>query len=134
MTLRNKQKVLLIALACWLVAFVVAMIIATMSYAADATFSWLPNTEPDLAGYKIHYGSAAGAYDQIIDVGLPDPVDGRIRYTISDVSAGITYYTATAYDTGGLESDYSNEVEFNPAPAPPADLRSITVNVTVTVQ
>ena len=73
-----------------------------------ATLEWDPNSEPDLAGYKLHYGLASRSYDTTIDVG------NRTTYTITDLSVGETYYiAATAYNTSGLESGYSNEVILN---------------------
>ena len=79
----------------------------------SATFSWLPNQETTLAGYKIYYGTVSGTYDNTIDVGNPAPVDGRIHGQVNGLVEGTTYYFAvTAYDTNGLESDYSTEVSW----------------------
>ncbi len=79
----------------------------------QAEFSWLPNTEPTLAGYRIHYGTTSGSYTTTIDVGLPQPVDGRVYGTVTGLTEGATYYfAATAYDTNGQESDYSTEVSY----------------------
>lgn len=86
--------------------------------AAQASFDWLPNSETNLAGYKIYYGFSSGNYTSVIDIGLPDPVDGRIHGTIYDLTDGETYYfAATAYDDGGNESDYSVEVVHTPSSA-----------------
>jgi len=74
----------------------------------QATLEWDPNSEADLAGYKLHYGLASGSYDTTIDVG------NQTTYTITDLDVGETYYiAATAYNTTGLESGYSNEVIFD---------------------
>ena len=71
----------------------------------QATLIWDPNTEPDLAGYKLYYGLSSGNYPYIVDVG------NQTTYTLSNLEVGKTYYiAATAYTTAGLESDYSNEV------------------------
>ena len=71
----------------------------------QATLEWDPNSEPDLAGYKLHYGLASRSYDTTVDVG------NRTTYTITNLEVGETYYiAATAYNTSGLESGYSNEV------------------------
>jgi hypothetical protein len=71
----------------------------------QATLEWDPNNEPDLAGYKLYYGLASGSYETTIDVG------NQTTYTITDLDVGEIYYiAATAYNTSGLESGYSNEV------------------------
>jgi VCBS repeat-containing protein len=76
-----------------------------------ATFSWLPNQEEDLAGYKIHYGTASGNYTQTVDVGNPALVDDRVPGQVNNLTEGTTYYfVATACNTSGIESDYSTEV------------------------
>lgn len=79
--------------------------------AADASLSWTaPTTHTDgtpltdLAGYKVHIGSASRQYDQKLDVGK------ATNYTVSNLTDGGTYYFAvTAYNTSGVESTYSNE-------------------------
>ena len=74
---------------------------------AQATLIWDPNSETDLAGYKLHYGQSSGSYSAVVDVG------NTTTYTLTDLEPGRTYYVAaTAYCTEGLESGYSNEVVF----------------------
>jgi len=73
----------------------------------EVSLEWDPNTEPDLEGYKLYYGSGSGNYDYTIDVG------NQTSYTVTDLQAGETYYFAvTAYNTTGYESGYSNEIEY----------------------
>lgn len=79
--------------------------------AAEVNLQWTPNSETNLAGYKIYYGKATGDYDDIIDVNLPPITDEVIRISLSDFEDGITYYlAATAYDSDGFESDFSTEI------------------------
>ena len=74
----------------------------------QASFTWKPNTEDDLAGYKIHYGNSRRNYDSHINVGK------QTSYTITGLVKGKTYYfAATAYDFAGNESDYSAEAVYN---------------------
>jgi hypothetical protein len=76
-------------------------------HSAQVTLAWDPNTEPDVAGYRIYYGLASDQYSNRIDVG------NQTRYTVASLVDGKTYYfTATAYDKKGNESDFSNEVVF----------------------
>jgi len=80
--------------------------------AAQATLSWTaPTTNADgssltdLAGYKFYVGNASGSYQQCIDVGNLN------SYTLNTLNDGATYYFAvTAYNSTGLEGNYSNEV------------------------
>ena len=66
---------------------------------AQVTLTWDPNSEPDLAGYDIYYGTASGNYQWKTDVG------NVTTYTLNGLNIGVTYYfAATAYNTQGLES------------------------------
>ena len=69
------------------------------------TVQWSPNSESDLAGYKVYYGIASRSYSRTIPVGL------NTTCQISDLEPGYEYFFAvTAYDTAGNESQFSNEV------------------------
>jgi len=78
----------------------------------DVRFSWLPNSEPNLAGYKIYYGTDdGGPYTDEIDFGAGELVDGRIHGEIEGLPCGITYhFVCVAYNTNEEESDYSRQV------------------------
>lgn len=69
------------------------------------TFAWSPNVDP-VAGYRVYYGqTSGGAYPQMIDAG------NSTTATISDLIPGkIYYFVATAYDSTGSESTFSNQV------------------------
>jgi len=82
--------------------------------------TWNANTESDLAGYKIYYGTTSNTYDVTTDVGKVT------NYITPELSPGSTYYFAvTAYDTANNESNYSAEINVlipdedqNPPPTP----------------
>ncbi|MEW6187274.1 MAG: fibronectin type III domain-containing protein [Thermodesulfobacteriota bacterium] len=74
---------------------------------AEVSLAWEPNSEPDLAGYNVYYGTSSGTYQWVVDVG------NVTTYTLTNLSFNDTYYiAATAYNTQGLESGYSNEVVY----------------------
>lgn len=80
---------------------------AAPSEGKSITLAWDPSTGPNVSGYNVYYGTASGSYSKTISSGM------ATNATITDLTAGVTYYfAATAVDTAGLESAYSNEVEF----------------------
>jgi len=83
--------------------------------AGSLSLAWDPNTEDDLAGYKVYIGTASQTFSQIIDVGHVT------AFTVTDLLEGETYFsTVTAYDIFVNESNFSNEVSTTiPVTAPP---------------
>lgn len=85
--------------------------------AGDAILSWAPNTDSDLAGYKVYYGTASRRY------GAPVTVGNQTAYTVTGLGLGTYYFALTAYDAFGNESAFSNEISktFFDASAPAPD-------------
>src|SRR6266550_966200 len=74
--------------------------------AQNITLKWDPNPAPNLAGYRLYYGTNSGVYTQEIDVG------NMTAALISNLKEGRTYFFAvTAFNTAG-ESLPSNEVSY----------------------
>lgn len=69
-------------------------------------FTWEASAEPDLAGYKIFYGTTSGTY--------PDEVSAAADLTaeeVTDLTAATRYYfTIAALDEAGNESEKAAEV------------------------
>ncbi len=84
--------------------------VGALEASAFVNLAWDANTEPDLAGYRIHSGTSSGSYTRpSIDVSLVN------AYSISNLQANTTYYfVVTAIDRAGNESAYSNEVAAQP--------------------
>jgi hypothetical protein len=62
-------------------------------------FSWLPNNEPDLAGYRLYCGGQPGIYTNVIQI-----PSTRTNACVS-VQRGVTnYFVLTAVNSAGLES------------------------------
>ena len=74
---------------------------------------WLPNTESDLAGYRVYYGTRSDdAFTTSIDVGMATREEDLVVYTITNLNRGQEYCIAlTAYNTSNYESDFSNPWE-----------------------
>ncbi len=81
------------------------LLFCSIESVAQIKLAWDPNIEPDLAGYKVYYGTASRTYRTPINVGKVT------TYTLNGLSPAVVYYVAvTAYDTANHESAYSNEV------------------------
>src|SRR5450631_3548271 len=90
---------------------ILLLLTASTLRASTVTALWNANTESDIAGYKLSYGTTSGVYTTTIDV-------GNVTSYVVPVLGGQTYYfVVQAYDTGGLLSAYSTEVPFTVAPA-----------------
>lgn len=75
--------------------------------AAQVTLAWDPNSESNLAGYHIYWGTVSRSYENKATIGT------ETSYPITGLQEETTYYIAvTAYDTDGNESDYSAELAY----------------------
>lgn len=84
-----------------------AITLSLVSASTSVQLAWGANTEPDLAGYRILYGTTSGNYTRTIDVG------NVTTYVVSALIANTTYYfTVVAYDQAGNVSEPSNEIVF----------------------
>lgn len=103
--------------------------------AQSVTLEWDPNSEPDLAGYNIYRSQQSGSGY----VKLNSSLIQATSYTDDTIQYGVTYYyVATAVNTSGLESGYSNEVAYTAQlpPQPPVavdDVASVNEDGVVTV-
>jgi hypothetical protein len=78
-----------------------------LGHSAQVTLAWDSSQSPNVAGYKIYSGTSPGSYSQFTNVGSTN------AYTLTNLTEGMTYYfAATAVGTGGIESAYSNQVNY----------------------
>jgi hypothetical protein len=101
---RIRRVVFLLWLSSGLSVFLPFFVSAQVSI----DLSWQPSPDTNIMGYNIYYGTSSRTYTNEISVG------NATSTTISGLAGGITYYfAATAYDSAGDESDYSNEISYN---------------------
>ena len=107
-------------------AVLLSTLIPADALAANVRLQWNPNSESDVSGYRVYFGTSSGSYSQSVNVGKV------LDYTLSGLSAGQNYYfVATATNVSGIESIYSSAVSIaipalptptltpTPAPTPP---------------
>ena len=115
-------RFLLVLLACLFLGFAVTPAQAQqVQLTWDAPLQTNGTPVPNLAGYKLYYGSQSGQYPTMIPVGM------KTTYTVTNLSAGRTYYfAAKAYNSTGMESAFSNEVSVTLPTNPPGGHNSPT--------
>lgn len=76
--------------------------------AGTVTLAWDPSPDTNVSGYNIYYGGASGSYtNKITELDVTNAV-------VSDLAEGATYFfAATAVDSSGDESDFSNEISYS---------------------
>jgi len=92
----------------------------TAHAAQSVNLAWDPVPDQTVAGYNVYYGTASGVYTNEI------PAGAATSSIVSGLAENVTYYfTVTAYDILGLESDFSNEVSYTvPGPVSQPRLQS----------
>lgn len=82
-----------------------ATVLAGSAKAQSITLAWDPVS--GVSGYKLYQGGASRVYSNSVDAGT------TTQRTLSNITIGKTYYFAvTAYNSSGIESDYSSEITY----------------------
>lgn len=134
------------------IAVLIILMVATVSLAKDisVSFTWDPNTEPDMAGYALFQRLDGQAYDYtapidpnctIVDGGCyTNPTDKTNLFTLTlsapEGQLSKWFWVARAKDTEGQWSEDSNEVflEVNLTPlASVGDLSAVFNTTTQTI-
>ncbi len=77
----------------------------------DVTIAWDANPEPDVIGYRLLFGDQRGTYPNVVEAG------NNTMAVIPGTGPRTFYVVAIAYNTAGLESLPSTELEVIVTPA-----------------
>ncbi len=87
---------------------------AAAAGAQRLTLAWDPSPSAAVSGYRLYYGTNTRSYQFVTNAGLV------LTQSVVLPHRGRWFFAATAYDTNGLESDFSSEVSWESRPLPPA--------------
>ena len=83
------------------------------AYSAQVTLAWDPDTDPNLAGYRIYYGLLMDQYSSSVDAG------NRTSYTLSGQSVNVGV-------TNGNDANNGHPKKLPAKPSPKSMLRDST--------
>jgi hypothetical protein len=90
-----------------LLLLAILSLLVPAAHAGQVTVAWDANPEPEVAGYKIYYGTRSGSYTASLDAGNATSI------LLSGLQDGATYFfAAVAYDASNNESGFSNEITY----------------------
>ncbi len=90
-----------------------AVAVAGLARGQTVTLAWDASPSAAVAGYRVYWGTNSRAYCCVTNAGLV------LTQAVVLPHRGRWFFAATAYDTNGLESDFSSEVSWESKPAPP---------------
>ena len=87
--------------------------LATVASAQKVRLAWDASPSPGVSNYRIYFGTNSRSYSFVTNVGLVLTQRVAVPFT------GRWFFAATATDTNGLESAFSNEVQWEAKPSSP---------------
>lgn len=88
-----------------IILIAILLLVCTPAIGGEIKIAWQPNTEPDLAGYFLYYGTEERPQRYRLDVGR------QTQYFLQNLEVGITYFiTVTAADREGNESLFAERI------------------------
>ena len=92
---------------------ILILLSAPLVHAQRVKLAWDASPSLGVVGYRIHFGTNASNYSFVTNVGLVRTQTVVVPHT------GRWFFAATAVDANGMESDFSNEVQWEAKPIAP---------------
>lgn len=86
---------------------------AVSRWSATVPFTWSASQDPSVTQYRLYHGRAPGNYTNSVTT-------TSLAASLNNLPAGTNYVAATALNSGGAESDFSNEVKVRVSYATPS--------------
>ena len=92
---------------------ILILLSATVGHAQKGRLAWDASPSPEVTNYRIYFGTNSRSYSFVTNAGLVRTQTVVVPHT------GRWLFAATATDTNGLESAFSNEVQWEAKPVAP---------------
>ena len=92
---------------------ILILMCAMFGRAQSVTLAWDASPSPDVVGYRVYFGTNAGIYLFSTNAGL------SLTQSVVLPHTGRWCFAATAVDANGMESPFSNMVEWEAKPRSP---------------
>ena len=117
-------------------AAILSLSMSAPVFASSVTLQWDPNSESDLAGYKVYYSPESLPLEGM----TPLDVSNQTITSIDGLDPNVSYkFAVTAYNDAGIESHFSNIVTLTEQVPPtvditfPSDSAKVSGAVTISV-
>lgn len=107
---------------------ILILLSATLVHAQKVRLAWDASPSPDVISYRIHFGTNGANYTLVTNVGLVRTQTVVLPHT------GRWFFAATAVDANGLESPFSNQVEWDAKPTAPVVQSETWVRLTPVIE
>jgi hypothetical protein len=107
---------------------ILILLSAVLGQAQTVTLAWNASPSPGVVGYRIHFGTNGANYTFVTNVGL------TLTQTVVLPHPGRWFFAATAVDHNGIESEFSNGVEWEAKPIAPVVQSESWVRLTPVIE
>jgi len=97
----------------WMVCVAVVLVAVAVAQGQRVTLAWDASPSAGVTGYRLYYGTNSRSYAFVTNAGLV------LTQAVILPHPGRWFFAATAYASNGLESVFSDELEWEAKPGPP---------------
>ena len=107
---------------------ILILLSAPLVHAQKVRLAWDASPSPGITHYRIHYGTNGANYTLVTNVGLV------LTQTVVLPHTGRWFFAATAVDANGVESLFSNQVQWEAKPIAPVVQSETWVRLTPVIE
>jgi hypothetical protein len=107
---------------------ILILLSATLVHAQSVKLAWAASPSPEVVNYRIYFGTNGANYAFVTNAGLMRTQTVVLPHT------GRWFFAATAVDARGMESPFSNQVQWEARPVAPVVQSEAWVRLTPVIE